>query len=100
MTPKFNTFDEFWPHYLEQHAHPLTQYMHLTGTIGLIPLIVLGFTESWVFWLFLPLCGYGFAWVSHAFIERNKPATFDYPFWSLLADFKMCYYLLLFKKLK
>ena len=39
--------------------------------------------------IFALLSGYGFAWVSHFFIEKNKPATFTYPFFSLLSDYIM-----------
>ena len=86
----YQSFAEFFPHYLREHADPRTRAFHYVGTA-----IVLGL---WVFalatlnlWLLLltPIAGYFFAWVSHAFVERNKPATFTYPWWSLMADFKM-----------
>mmetsp|Transcript_7069 Transcript_7069/g.11907 ORF Transcript_7069/g.11907 Transcript_7069/m.11907 type:complete len:89 (+) Transcript_7069:169-435(+) len=40
------------------------------------------------------ICGYFFAWLSHAFVERNKPATFTYPLWSLRGDIKMWFEIL------
>jgi len=39
-------------------------------------------------WL-LPVIGYGFAWVGHFFFEKNRPATFKHPFYSLLGDWVM-----------
>lgn len=37
------------------------------------------------------LIGYGFAWVGHFFYEKNRPATFTYPVFSLIGDFRMWY---------
>jgi hypothetical protein len=88
---KYESFEAFWPYYLTEHALPSTRWIHWLGTNGLV-LIVLYFTltlRPWWILLYGPLCGYGFAWFSHFFVEKNRPATFTYPLWSLLADFKM-----------
>ena len=84
------TFAEFWPFYLQEHAKASTRAWHYVGST--LALAVLGyalFTQTWLLLLAVPVSGYFFAWVSHAFVERNKPATFTYPLWSLIADYKM-----------
>ena len=37
----------------------------------------------------LPVVGYGFAWVGHYVFEKNRPATFKHPWYSLAGDFVM-----------
>lgn len=87
---QYTTFEQFWPHYLREHAKPGTRLYHYIGTgLGLIAIAAAVFTGNWLLILLVPLLGYGFAWVSHAFVERNKPATFTYPFWSLMSDYRM-----------
>jgi hypothetical protein len=86
----FNSFEEFWPHYVKEHSLPTTRTLHALGTTaGMARALALIASRKWK-WLPLALVpGYGAAWISHFLIERNKPATFDHPLWSLLGDYKM-----------
>ncbi|MBI3675859.1 MAG: DUF962 domain-containing protein [Proteobacteria bacterium] len=84
------TYEDFWPYYLQEHAKRETRAVHYAGTavaiLSLTALIATG--NSW-FILAAVVGGYAFAWFGHFFIEKNKPATFTYPLWSLLSDFRM-----------
>lgn len=91
---RYHSFSEFWPFYVGEHSKPLTRRLHFIGTASLLPLLVLALFSSLYVLFLLPLAGYGFAWCAHFYIEKNKPATFKYPLWSLLADFKMFYLML------
>ncbi len=83
-------FESFWPYYLREHARPATRRWHYVGsTLALLVLFGAVLTQNWWALLAVPLAGYFFAWLSHAFVERNKPATFTYPLWSLIGDFRM-----------
>jgi len=89
-TPR--SYAEFWPYYLREHSKPATRGWHYFGTLLAIFVIIYAVsTGSWLFLLGAAICGYFFAWVSHGVIERNKPATFTYPFWSLISDFRMLF---------
>lgn len=90
MVRTYTTYDEFWPHYLREHALPQTRQWHYLGTsLAIVMLIAALVTATWWLFALVPVAGYFFAWVSHAFVERNRPATFTYPLWSLVSDFRM-----------
>jgi hypothetical protein len=89
------TYAEFWPYYLREHAKPATRGWHYVGTsLAMVLLITLMATQTWALIPLVFVCGYFFAWMSHGLIEKNKPATFTYPLWSLGSDFKMLFHFL------
>ena len=96
---RFQSFKEFYPFYLLEHQNKTSRTLHFIGTFTV--LLLLGFfivaQKEARFWLALPLIGYGFAWVGHFFFEKNKPATFKYPLWSLRGDFTLFFDILLGK---
>ncbi|GMH36079.1 hypothetical protein BSKO_03947 [Bryopsis sp. KO-2023] len=87
---EWKTFQEFYPFYLSQHRDRTCRALHFIGTLGAMFLAVVSIaTEQWRMLWGVPLIGYGFSWVGHAFFEKNKPATFKAPVYSLLGDFRM-----------
>nr|WP_223194398.1 DUF962 domain-containing protein [Pseudomonas sp. PICF6] len=89
-TRRFNTFAEFYPYYLSEHSNSTCRRLHFIGTSLVILIVALALIVGNGWWLIvLPIAGYGFAWVGHFFFEKNRPATFQHPFYSLLGDFVM-----------
>lgn len=87
---RIRSLKEFYPYYLSEHRNHTSRILHFVGT-GLVILVLLTgllLQKYRLLWL-IPVAGYGFAWVGHFFFEKNKPATFRYPFYSLASDFIM-----------
>lgn len=87
---RIESFEKFWPFYVREHSKKATRVLHFVGTTTAAA--VLGTAIATRNPKLIPLAlvgGYGPAWISHFFIEKNRPATFKYPLWSLLADLKM-----------
>ncbi|WP_394128780.1 Mpo1-like protein [Shewanella maritima] len=96
MKPKeYTKFKDFYPFYLSQHQHPVCQWLHFAGSLLIV--LVFGYiliTQTWWMVFLLPVIGYGFAWVGHFVFEKNRPATFTYPLYSLLGDWVMFWQML------
>ncbi len=84
------SFDDFWPYYLREHLDSTCRLFHYVGSIwGLLCVLNL-FTTGSVLWLVYGIVGgYGMAWLGHFVFEKNKPATFQYPLWSFMGDWRM-----------
>lgn len=90
MKKTYQTLKDFYPYYLTEHRNATSRRLHFIGTALFISLLIYAlFMAKWTFLMGVPLVGYGFAWAGHYFFERNKPATFRYPLFSLLSDFMM-----------
>jgi hypothetical protein len=86
---RLTSFEEFWPFYVSQHSRSSTRALHFVGTTLVLGSLAAGaLVEPWVALAAFPL-GYGPAWIGHFFFEKNRPATFTYPLWSLRGDFRM-----------
>lgn len=89
------TYGEFWDFYVQEHSKPMTRILHLVGTtLGVALLVFFIATGRWYFFPLFLVVGYAFAWSAHFFVEKNRPATFKYPLWSFISDFKMIWYML------
>jgi len=85
---KYKTFRSFYPYYLTEHKNTTSRSLHFIGTLLSFACLIAGLiTGRWILLMLIPVVGYGFAWEGHFFFEKNKPATFNYPLYSLGSDF-------------
>lgn len=92
---KYNSFAEFYPFYLTEHRHPTCRRLHFIGSTLVLVCLASFFITSAGMWLVAaPVCGYGFAWIGHFGFEKNKPASFKQPLYSLMGDWVMYWQLL------
>jgi hypothetical protein len=91
---RLTSFQEFWPYYVAQHSKASTRALHFAGTTMALATLAAAVVVSPAWAVAVPLVSYGPAWVGHFFFERNRPATFTYPLWSLRGDIRM-YWLML-----
>jgi hypothetical protein len=89
MVQRYRSYQEFWPFYVSQHLNPTNRALHFVGTTLVWVCLAAALLVSPLWLAAAPLAGYGFAWAGHFFFERNRPATFTYPLWSLRGDFRM-----------
>ena len=87
---RYKTFADFYPFYLGEHANPVCRRLHFLGTsIALLLIVAALVTRNWWLLLVALLQGYAFAWIGHFFFEHNRPATFKYPLFSFMGDWRM-----------
>lgn len=90
MSHEFESFQDFWPFYLHEHSDPTNRALHVAGTVAALATAGIALVTRRPKLLGIaPLLGYGAAWIGHYMIEKNRPATFTHPLWSLRGDIKM-----------
>ncbi len=86
-TPPIANFRDFYPFYLSEHRNRTCRRLHFIGSVLVLSALAAAILTADARWLIaMPLIGYGFAWIGHFVFEKNRPATFRYPFYSLLGD--------------
>lgn len=90
--PNYASFREFYPFYLSEHTNRTSRRLHVGGTLLAVALAAAALVSGRLVLLWaVPVAGYAFAWAGHYFFEKNTPATFAHPLYSLRGDFAMLY---------
>ena len=87
---RFASFAAFYPFYLAEHADRTCRRLHFAGSTISLACVATTVATGQAGWLLAAVVsGYAFAWVGHFFFEKNRPATFKYPFYSFVGDWVM-----------
>jgi hypothetical protein len=98
LEKRYQTFRDFYPYYLSEHANQTCRILHFIGSALVLAMLATAIISGNAWWFAaMPLAGYGFAWVGHFFFEKNRPATFTYPLYSFAGDWVMFFQLLIGK---
>ena len=90
MNEEYKSFREFYPAYLAEHSKPTTRLLHVTGLLlAIVVIVTVAATGRWLWLLAAPVVGYGLSWIGHFVFEKNRPATFRHPLYSLMGDLVM-----------
>ena len=75
---------------MSQHSRPATRWLHFAGAhLGAVAAAAALVRRQPAGILALPLIGYWVARGSHRAVEKNRPATFAHPLWSVRGDLRM-----------
>lgn len=86
----FTSFAQFYPFYLGEHRNRICRRWHFIGSSLVLIIVAMAVLSGQWRWLWLlPVAGYGCAWIGHYRYEKNRPATFRHPLYSLLGDWVM-----------
>lgn len=86
----FASFRDFYPYYLDEHSNRRCRRLHFVGSTLVLLIVLFALLSGRLVWLWLaPVAGYGSAWVGHFVFEKNRPATFRHPLYSLMGDWMM-----------
>jgi len=92
---RFASFREFYRFYLGEHRNRICRRLHFAGSSLALGFVLLAILRGDAWWLLAALLsGYAFAWIGHFFFEKNRPATFRHPVYSLIGDWVMYWQLL------
>lgn len=87
---QFQSFSDFYPFYLSEHANPTCRRLHFAGSLCVLAILFAALATGHTWWLLaMPVAGYGFAWVGHFVFEKNRPASFSHPLYSFMGDWVM-----------
>ena len=87
---RFASFHDFYPFYLREHSSRVSRRLHVIGSLLALMLALAALVmQEWVLLWGVPVAGYAFAWIGHFVFEKNQPATFRHPLYSLRGDFTM-----------
>jgi hypothetical protein len=87
---RLECFSDFYKFYLGEHRQSGTRICHFIGGFAVLGGVATALLDGHAGWVALGIfSSYAINWWSHFRIERNRPASIDYPLWSVRADMRM-----------